>query len=433
MPLPQLFFSETYWQRSRTALDLALETAPVYRSWQTCDPGKEAPIDARYQAMPELTKKDMRESFPQGLVPSGRRVEEGLASGEIEYVNTSGTTEEKVTNLWNQTWWNAAERASWKLNAHTAHLDGTQPEAQLTSALSVGVRSEQDLPMSARRLGRFLFLNEKVSPREWTDAHYARMLAELAEYRPEVLEANPSYLAHLAWWALAQGRQVYSPRVILFTYEFASALHVRDIRRVFQSPLVSSYGATEAGYVLMECEHGTLHQNTEFCRIDFEPLKPEYGGPELGRILVTTFQNPWTSLVRFDVGDLVRLDPRPACPCGRAEGLRVLAVEGRSANLTFTTGGRPITTKALDDQLARVAGARDYTLEQTAPRAYRLLLVASENPAAAASQAREVLEALYGPGAEVTVELQADLEPGPSGKYRRTRALFDYSVKGFFA
>ncbi|NTV52355.1 MAG: hypothetical protein HGA76_05000 [Candidatus Firestonebacteria bacterium] len=425
-------FSDEYFQQSQSALDLALDTAPVYKAWRALDPGKQAPVDARYAVLPELTKQDMRESFPQGLVPENRDVAQGIKNQEIEYVQTSGTTAERVTNLWNQAWWDASEIASWKLNAHTAHLDGTQPEAQLTSALSVGFRSQGDLPMAERRLGRFLFLNEKVSAREWTDAHFERMAAELDEYRPEVLEVNPSWLARLAWWALDHGRQVVSPRVILFTYEFASALHVRDIRRVFQSPLISSYGATETGYVLMECEHGTLHQNTDFCRIDFEPLKPEHGGPDLGRLLVTTFKNPWTSLVRFDVGDLVRLDPRPACPCGRREGMRVLAVEGRAANVTFTHTGRLVTTKEIDDCLARVEGARDYVLDQVTRQTCRLQLVAPENPMSAAREARQRLETLYGPGVEVTVELQADLEPSPSGKYRRTRALFDYDIKGLF-
>jgi phenylacetate-CoA ligase len=313
-------------------------------------------------------------------------------------------------------------------------LDGTQPEAQLTSALSVGMPSAVDLPMAERRLGRFLFLNEKTSAREWTERHYQRMADELETYRPAVLEANPSWLARLAWWALDRKRSLYQPEVVLFTYEFISAIHLAAIRRVFRVPLISSYGATETGYVFMECEHGTLHQNTEFCRVDFQPVKPEHGGPSLGRLLVTTFQNPWTSLIRFDVGDLGRLDERPTCPCGRGEGYRLTAIEGRAANATFTTAGRLVTTHQLDQTLARVDGVRDYHLEQVSPQAYRLdLMLGPGAPADASGQAGAVLQTLYGPGAEVSVYPGEDIAPGPSGKYRRTQTAFNFNPEDLFA
>jgi phenylacetate-CoA ligase len=427
------YFSPNYLRRSDMALTLALSTAPAYRTWQAYDPGERVSVDERYAAMPVLTKKEIRESFPQGLVPGLRSVADGLHHGEIEYVQTSGTTEEKVTNNWNQAWWNASEIASWKLNTHTAHLDGTQREAQLASALSVGFLSEKDLPMDARCLDRFLFLNEKVSAREWEDRHFQRMVRELADYQPEILEVNPSLLARLCWWAFDHGVPLYQPKAILLTYEFISALHVRSIRKVFQSPLVSSYGATEVGYVFMECEHGTMHQNTEFCRVDFQPVKPEHGSADLGRILVTTFGNSWVSLVRFDVGDLGRLDTRTACPCGRREGMRLAAIEGRLTNVTFTTQGKMVTTKALDDALATIENLRDYFVEQNSGSDYAVKLVTIGSADRAMEEARAALRVLYGLGAKISLEVCRDLDPAASGKYRRTRVNFDYDAKGLLA
>jgi phenylacetate-CoA ligase len=429
------YFSEHYQHLSHQALQIAVDSAPAYRWWKSMDKGASVDLDTRYAALPILTKKEMRESFPQGLVPGRRSVVEGLRCGEIEYVQTSGTTEEKVTNLWNQTWWNASERASWKLNAHTKHLTGTQREAQLASALSVGFRSESDLPMHARRLDRFLFLSEKVSALEWTQTHLERMARELEAFQPLVLEANPSLLAHLAWWAFDHGVALYQPPVILFTYEFTSALHVRAIRRVFSSPLVSSYGATETGYVFMECEHGTLHQNTEFCRVDLQPLRPEHGGPGLARLLVTTFHNPWTALVRFDVGDLGRVEDGPECPCGRREGLRLKAIEGRITNATFTRSGELVSTHRVDRTLADVPGVRDYSLVQTQKDEFKVELVLEPGVDAnlVRTQVTDALLLLYGHDVRIGLVVKSILEPAPSGKYRRTYAAFDYDVKGLLA
>jgi len=78
---------------------------------ETLDPGRQYPIDVRYAAMPVFTKQDIREHFPGGMLPSDRDVSRGLASGEIEFVKTSGSTGDSVTNIWNQKWWDASEKA----------------------------------------------------------------------------------------------------------------------------------------------------------------------------------------------------------------------------------------------------------------------------------------------------------------------------------
>jgi hypothetical protein len=95
-------FPAGYREKSLAALTAALGTAPLYRSWRKFDPGPGAALDARYDALPELTKNEMRRHFPQGLVPNRLNVEEGLARDEIEYTFTSGSTGEKVVNLFNQ-------------------------------------------------------------------------------------------------------------------------------------------------------------------------------------------------------------------------------------------------------------------------------------------------------------------------------------------
>jgi phenylacetate-coenzyme A ligase PaaK-like adenylate-forming protein len=429
----QYVYPERYRKKSLDALEIALGTAPLYRDWQSFDPGAGIALDQRYAALPELTKQDMREHFPQGLVPNHMRVEDGLTRDEIEYTFTSGTTGEKVINLWNQKWWYASEKASWKLNSHTARLNYPSRDAKLASSLNIGIHCEEDLPMGHRILGRTLYLNEKINVISWQPRHFERMARELAEYQPIVLEANPSLLARLAWWAIDNGRELYSPEVIIFTYEFPSEIHLAAIRQVFSSPLVSSYGTTETGFVLMQCEDGLFHQNVDFCRIDFCPLAERHGGPTLGRILVTTFNNPWASVLRFDAGDLIRLHPAGKCSCGRNEGLIVEAIEGRVANATFTTSGDLVSTMALDRQLARIQGIRDYHLEQNSRTEYELQLVLTDTSQGVLDQTREVLQSLYGKDGQYTLKVVPNLWPGPAGKYRRTQANFEFDQRGLFA
>jgi phenylacetate-CoA ligase len=413
--------------RSVDTLETALASLPAYRSWRKFDPGPGSDIDLRYSRMPALTKADMRAHGVRAFVPPHQDFDNGIASGEIEYVKTSGTTDEQVTNIWHQKWWNASERASWQLHSGAAQsLTGSQPEAILTSPLCAGMPCETGyLPFEKRRLGRFLFLNEKVNPAQWTPEHMDRMVDELNSFQPQSLEANPSFLAKLSRHIVRARKRVFQPRMIVLTYEYPSVLHYRAIREAFAAPLASSYGCTECGYVFMECEAGRLHQNTQFCRVDFQPLAEEHGGPQVGRILVTTFQNPWYIVVRFDVGDLVRLEPGGRCPCGRNGGMTIAAIEGRVKNVTLRPDGQAVTQRQIDRAMSGVMGVEEYQVLQTAPAEYAAAIVCSPagRPSTCEKQVAEALRAVYGDDAKVSVKTGRALSPDIPGKYRLVKPL----------
>ena len=155
---------------------------------------------SRFAALPALTKRELRVHGPQGFVPDGRDIDEGLAAREIELVETSGATGDRVTNVWYQPWWDASEAASWRLNAHArAAATGSHREAILTSPWCTGFPCEEGyLTMEQRTLGRFLFLSERSDPSSWSSDLMDRMVEELNIFEPVILEANPSFLARLS-------------------------------------------------------------------------------------------------------------------------------------------------------------------------------------------------------------------------------------------
>ncbi|MGC4123232.1 MAG: hypothetical protein QM765_53435 [Myxococcales bacterium] len=426
--------TKSFSQRCNDLLDHALAQVPAYWTWKPLDRGLSVSVDERFRALPALTKREMNLLGPAAFVSPGRSLEEALRAGQVDLVATSGTTEDKIVNVWDQAWWDASERASWQLNAHAARLaTGTHREAILSNPLNVGVVATKELPFEQRRLARFLYLNELADPLAWTDRHCERMLRELDEYRPDVLEANPSLLSRLCRYALRAGRRAYRPGLIALTYEMPSAIHRRHLEQVFGAPVMSSYGTTEAGYVFIECEHGRLHQNVEKCRVDFLPFRDGCGGPAVGKLLVTTFDNPWRTLVRFDVGDLGRLANGP-CPCGRSEGLTLSAIEGRTVNLTLTPEGVPVTQAVVDRRLAAIRAIDEYQLRQSDPRTYELKVCCDRGfDADVARQARQALAEIYGPGARTAVEEARDLPPEASGKYRLVKPLFPVDANAFVA
>jgi phenylacetate-CoA ligase len=428
-------FSPEYYRNSQNVLETALNQLGAYKSWRINDPGREYPIDERYAMMPSLTKADIRRHFPNGFLPAECDIDQGLASGEITFVNSSGSTDAKVTNIWNQKFWDASEKASWKFNAHTNRLaTGDHREAILVNPLNVGIISDEtELPMEKRRLARFLYLNEKTDPLSWSDEYMDRMIKELAIFQPTVLEANPTLLAKLSRYITTHNKPVFQPDVIILTYEYPSYLYLRQIHRVFNAPIASSYGTTETGYVFMQCEAGKFHQNTEFCRVDYQSLKPEQGGPLLGRLLVTTFNNPWYYIVRFDVGDLARLDEQGECSCGRNSGFILSAIEGRVTNVTLTTKGRLVSLRELDESLSVLDGIDEYSLEQLTRSVYHLHLVSQRRDKESLSQqATAILEKLYGEDAEISVVYEDAIAPESSGKYSLAKTSFPLEITSYF-
>lgn len=427
-------FPPHYYRQSVSVLETALGQVAAYKSWQAYDPGQEHHIDKRYASLPILTKRDIRENFPQGLVPADRDVGRALANGEIGLAHTSGSSDIRVTNIWNQEWWDASERASWQLNSHASRVaTGSHPETILANPLNVGFVSDNaDLPMEKRLLSRFLFLNEKADPTKWTPQIMDRMISELESYQPAVLEANPSFLAKLCRYAASTKDRIYQPGMIIFTYEYPSAFHYQQIRRVFSVPMASSYGSTETGYVFMQCEAGKLHQNSESCRVDLQPLKLGHGGPLVCRLLVTTFNNPWYYLLHFDVGDLVRISEEGACSCGRNSGYILSAVEGRILSATLTTDGRLVTLRKLDEALSVLTSIDEYRLEQTSIGAYDLYLVSRrQDKAELTEESTAILKGLYGEEARVSVIYQDSLSPEDSGKYALAKRHFPINIERY--
>ena len=385
--------------------------------------------------MPALTKKDIRAHFSKGILPANCEIKQGLESGEISLVETSGTTDDKITNIWNQKWWDESEAASWKLNAFTSKVaTGNHHEAILVNPKNVGIVSDDiDLPMEKRLVSRFLYLNEKTNPLTWSRALYERMIHELNVFRPTILEANPSYLARLCRFINTHEIAVFCPEAIVLTYEYTTHFHKQQIQQAFHDvPLISSYGTTETGYVFMECEHGKLHQNSDYCRVDFQPFKKEFGGPSVGRILVTPLRNPWSYIIRFDTGDIVQINDASSCACGRKNGIILQSVKGRKANLTLTADNKPVTLQELDDSISVMQGIEEYKLIQTNNKSFELHLVSKRNDKNQIErEATDILSSIYGNQIDVSVTFDAAIAPESSGKYLLAATNFPIHIEDY--
>ena len=137
---------------------------PLYRSCLAqagLTPVGETPL--RWDRLPFVTKRDMREGFPGNFLTNGPTLEELLARSEVELEHTSGTSEERVPVLLGRGWWDAQEARALRLNGWVAQVLDDHPRARravLTTPTCNGITCHTKwLPRAQRTLGQSLYVN----------------------------------------------------------------------------------------------------------------------------------------------------------------------------------------------------------------------------------------------------------------------------------
>ncbi len=195
----------------------------------------------------------------------------------VTLLATSGTTADRLQVIWEWSWWDPQEREAMRLNAahrRSRWLASEYREAVLTTP-ACGARHvpfRQPDRRGAQHRRHPVLQRERRPDALDGPANASECCASGTSSRRCGVEADPAYLAIIARAALQRGVRLPSPEFITLTYETTTRAMRRDIARAFDAPLFQLYGATEAGVLFMECEHGRLHPNERHSHIDLEPL-----------------------------------------------------------------------------------------------------------------------------------------------------------------
>jgi phenylacetate-coenzyme A ligase PaaK-like adenylate-forming protein len=250
-----------------------------------------------------------------------------------------------------------------------------------------------------------------------------RMVAALNAFGPDCLHAYPSMAVLLADEKRA-GRLRAAPAVITTSSELCSPEMADAIEDAFGVRPLDLYASTE-GLWGAACGEGGGHHLFEDLTIAEnvdEEGRPVADGERGARVLVTNLSNLVQPLIRFEVSDIVTIDPEP-CPCGRTLR-RMRSVEGRAdavLRLPGAAGGRVPVHPLQFGVITADRGVREFQVRQRGD-GVRVLVVAREGepPDALAERLRgrvgERLAALGVRDPRVEVEPCAALERPPAGK-----------------
>jgi phenylacetate-CoA ligase len=241
------------------------------------------------------------------------------------------------------------------------------------------------------------------------------LVERLNAFKPQALYGYPSIVALLAAEQLA-GRLRIEPQSVSTSSEPLSPT-MRDRMEQAFGVYPSDFYATTEGLYGHECPEGSMHLFDDMCIVenvdeDHRPVPPGEVG---SRLLVTNLFNTTQPLIRFEVTDLVAVDPQP-CPCGRTL-MRLRSLEGRAEDV-LRLGGVDVHPL----QFALVTADPDVREFQVVQQGDSLRLRvalrdgAGEAPARLQARVGERLEELGVPGPAVEVETVDALERSPAGK-----------------
>jgi len=236
-------------------------------------------------------------------------------------------------------------------------------------------------------------------------------------YRPDYIYGYSSALYTMARMMEAtQSRITHRVKGVVSTAENLFP-HQRDvIERVFHSRCVNEYGARDGGIIAYECQYYSMHVSMESLYVETVELHNNQTTTGSGRLLITDLNNFVMPRLRYEVGDVVRVECSK-CACGRAHVV-LSAIEGRIDDTFITMNGTHVHGH-LVNHLARDLNAfAQFQVIQHAPDRFEVLIVKNEQTTQEQVErfVNGILQRFEGAGA--TVAYVDEIPKSESGKVR---------------
>lgn len=343
-------------------------TVPFYR--ERWDQYGVHPRDIRsisdIQKLPLISKEELRAGVKAGLFPGYKE------NRRCIIFNTTGSTGTPLTIGWNREFSiRLSTYFSPVIVSDVSHIPVNKEVFILILGRgdTIPVISHDNPHMIPPDMtytrGRISFIDALQSPE--------RILSFINEKKPDFIGGYGGTLANLALCARHQNISVHHPRLIGFSGEGLSSRSVRIIEDVFKSPVMTSYVSTETGMI------GAEHRYGEGYRVFFWDVVVEIindsgnpvGPDETGSVVVTTFHNTVTPLIRYSgLDDLARFSPDPDL-----YGLVIQAVHGRKIQALFRRDMTRIDPYLIDVIMDEIRGVGQYQVIQHSVDEIEIIIV----------------------------------------------------------
>ncbi len=184
-----------------------------------------------------------------------------------------------------------------------------------------------------------------VTSDDLRDENFEKILKKLTRLKPQLVSAFPNILYAFAQKVEANGARIKFPKIMVTAEQIFE--HQRQlIERTFSAEIFEQYGSREFGSIASECgRHTGMHYFAPGVVLETVDSEGNPSGNKLGSLLVTDLWNYAMPLVRYQIGDLVRLD-HTQCGCG-CKLPKIGKVAGRVVDAIIRPDGETIAGQAI--------------------------------------------------------------------------------------
>ena len=262
------------------------------------------------------------------------------------------------------------------------------------------------------RLRRYAAAEQTHGAYDFTETDLRDWARHVQSWKPVLLQGYASVLAELAQFVLQHNMRmptslkgVFSTAEVLYDWQRAA------IESAFSCRVFNQYGCREVPNIGLQCAHGNFHVFSDLVKLESRPVDGEH------RLLVTSLTNRVMPMIRYELGDLGRLQDGQ-CSCGSPFPLLALDV-CRKNDLIITPGGRKIYPSYFVHLMDGHSGIGQFQFVQTGPDSIVLSLCAGQDVAEHVGQVlRALLQADIGSDMSFRVERVATIPRSRSGKHR---------------
>ncbi|WP_107040042.1 phenylacetate--CoA ligase family protein [Brumimicrobium mesophilum] len=144
-------------------------------------------------------------------------------------------------------------------------------------------------------------------------------IKKLNKFKPILIDGYPSALYIIAQQINSNSIKLnFTPKALVVTAETLYDYQREEIENAFNCKVYNQYASSEGSPPITECQFGRLHVNEDSGVFEFLNSKNEKAKPgEIAKMVVTSFRNWKTPLVRYDIEDTVLLpEIQQTCECG---------------------------------------------------------------------------------------------------------------------
>ncbi|TWT81143.1 Phenylacetate-coenzyme A ligase [Planctomycetes bacterium CA13] len=389
---------------------------------------------------PITSKEDLESHFPDGIAVQSRR------NADWQYVGTRGTTRRVMVihDFERRDYERAAIMVA--LTEDSPYRYGTREVSIPPDACSVhcGIESDRAVSVSRQLLAlatrRVAWNRESISdlrglvmdtwicaktvlpplPLDGDDSVLRDCVRKLREQRPMQLTALPEYLRALADYVRISDDQpppipVIRPMGANFPTSWKTS-----IESALRGSLREHYGSREMGPMAFDCHqtngmHLLMSQHLIEIVHDGQPVLEG----EVGRVLVTDLHNLAMPIIRYDIGDLARIDTSP-CPCGRTTAR--IFLEGRVDDALVTDSGELLTAEAVSNFFYEQPEIKDFQLTEGRGGKLTLRIVPATKTDFNERAIEERFLSWMGQSRSISVRTTQAIRPEESGKFRHCKA-----------